>query len=569
VIIIYDSNGNMISSRTSAQYNGDKFPGQNSRWVTFDTDANAFVRYSYDELANRCAALYHTCGIARACVNKPFVYAIGDGLIFRSAIDADFLQMGADEAKEWSRRFTELVHLEKIETNYYEKTGLLYKEASITGDALLYFLREANDEKPFDLIAAGGHTINPDANSKGYSLGVRIDDYSRRLGVQTREGKEISFKDIDGNQSAVMFMLKERPGQIRGMSRFYSEIGRAKSFDRMWDATVERMVQEAVQLGYYNVTSSDPQAQADAMARAAAGKSRGDDLEKVAGETALTPGAMYTFGNKEGMTFNDLKIPSNNFGLGNEWTVNMFAMATGYAPEFILSKYSTSYTAHKDALNDTYKKITQERMSFIRNVEFVINLEYLKHFARTGQISVPVRFWEDYKIRRAMTAGSYLGVVPGHINPFQEVRADVAAEDAGYTSKEAIASKYVNDFWPMIDEMHAQRGAWERMTPDRQADQLAGDSEARDKDGRIDKEGRGTPANPGAAFLLLRREDENQLCDGTASIEKILEFPSIRSRVMTRPPNGFGLMPGSCISGEISIMSVSVREPFKSYSYVA
>jgi len=446
---------------SSPQYTGDRWITQNIGWTVYHADPNAFVRYTYGELANRAATLYHSSAIARACVHKPLAYVLGSGLVFRSAIDEDFLGLSKEDAKKWSKRFSQLLHAEKLEVDWYQKSARLYTDASITGDALVYLLREDEDDKPFDLIVAGGHDIDDKYQSEGCVLGVKIDKFNRLLGFRNQAEKDVELVDSAGNINAILYRGATRAGQVRGLSKYYSEIGRSRAFDRIWDATVERMVQEAVQVGYYNVTSSDPERQAMAAARAAAGRKKEgvNEIKKMGGSIAMSPG-MYVFGNEEGLQFTDLKTPSNNFASANEWMLNMFAMATGYSPEFLMSKYSTSYTAHKGALNDVWRRITMERDGFVRQVEDPINMEYLKHFIRTGQLEVPVEFWADYRIRRAYAAGTYIGPALGAINPLQEVRADIEAVTNGGMTLEAFAAKRGIDFWPTLDEMQAQFAAW-------------------------------------------------------------------------------------------------------------
>ena len=466
MLLIIGSDGKIERRASSPQYTGDKWGTQNVGWTVYGADPNAFVRYSYRELADRAATLYHTSAIARACVHKPLAYVLGSGLVFRSAIDDDFLELSEDEARKWSRQFSQLLHAEKLEAGWYQKSAQLYIDAAITGDAVVYLLREDGDAKPFDPIIAGGHDIDESYQQNGHILGVKADDFNRLLGFRNRAGKEVQLVDSDGNTNAIIYRGATRAGQIRGLSRYYSEIGRSKAIDRVWDSTVERMVQEAVQVGYYNVQTSDPLRQAEASARAARGEKKegADEMRKMGGGIPMSPG-MYVFGNSEGLSFTDLKTPSNNFGVANEWILNLFAMATGYAPEFLSSKYSTSYTAHKGALNDTWRRIMMERDHYVRQVEDVIILEYLKHFVRSGQLKVPQTFWADYRVRRAYSAGSYLGPVLGAINPYQEARADIEAVANGGMTQEAFAAKRGVDYWPMLDEMRAQYDAWHNPEP--------------------------------------------------------------------------------------------------------
>ncbi len=479
--IIFGPDGKTISRDISAQYTGEKTGGELRGWNTFTADPNAFLLSSYKLLCQRNATLYHTSAVARACVNKPITYEIGDGLVFRSAIDAEFLGISETEAKDWSREFTELLHYEKLESNYYEKQKLILREAKITGDSILYFLREGIDGIPFDLVPAGGYAIDESKSDQGYTLGIKMDEYSRRTGFRQRQsGKHIDFRDENGYQNAIQFMFKERAGQARGYGSFYSEIARAKNLDRVWDATIERMFQESIQLGYFNTSFSDPKKQAAEMARQSAGRSKASDsVRPLTGSTEMRTGGMYMFENSESMQFTDLKTPSNNFGLANEWAVKMFGMATGWSPGFIMTEYSTSYTSHKGAFNDDLKHIMQDRATFIRLVDTVVNLEYLKHFILSGQLRVSEAFWSDYRIRRAYLEGTVLGPVPGHINPMQEINADIKANEAGALTKSQMSAKYGNDFWKMLSEWQSQQEAWSEASPAKRAEAFAADVEAR------------------------------------------------------------------------------------------
>lgn len=478
MLIVY-KDGKLSKSEVVQQYTGEKTGGEFKDWKLFGTDPSAFIRESYGILSSRNATLYHTSAIARACVNKPLNYSIGKGLYFKSLPDGDFLGMSSDGAKEWGRKFSQLLHYEKKASKYYAKQKILAREQRITGDALLYFVREEQDLKPFDIVITGGSAIDWEKTFDNYTLGIKTDDFNRRKGFWSSVSqKYVPFKDSEGNQIAIQFLSKDRAGQLRGLSIFSSEIARAKNLDRVWDATLERMVQEATQLGYFNASNTDVAGQARAMARMTAGNENqgSEDLtatEIGIGTTAEKTGGMYVLENSEGMQFTDLKTPGNNFGLANEWTVNLFGMATGIPPEVLMSKYSTSFTAHKGALNDFIKIFMDDRAEFIDTVDSVVNLEYLKHFVRTKQIEVSPAFWTDYKIQLAYLEGVHLGPIPGHINPLQEVNADIKAQEHGFTLKSSIATKYGNDFWNMIDSWEEEQKRWFEASPEKQAEQMA------------------------------------------------------------------------------------------------
>jgi hypothetical protein len=482
-IIILKGNGKVATDTYSSQYYGDKISGELDSWDTIANDPNRFIRDSYGILSDRNATLYQTEPMARACINKPLSYAIGDGVVLKSAINADYIGWSKAKANAWSRKFSTLLHLEKMAASWYDKQAILFREASICGDSLLYFIREKDSELPFELVTAGGHAIDWQKSldretGRNWNLGIELDKYGRRKAFwQSTTDSPMDFKDKFGNIQAIQFMFQELSGQARGYGMVHSVIALMKKMGKVWDATVARMVLESIMLGYYNVDHTDPAAQMRNFADRAKGKitptSTTESTSTLERANNVVPGTMMQLQNKESMTFTDLKTPSDNFGLANEWFLKMIAMGRSYPPEFILGEYSTSYTAHKGALNDAIKKFMQERTTYTRNVEKYVNLEYLKHFALTGQIEVPPGFWTDYKIREAMLMGSYLGPVPGHINPLQEVKADEAATKNAFTDHESTSRKYGHDFYEFFDGWAEQQDMWASASPEYKAETLA------------------------------------------------------------------------------------------------
>ena len=472
-------NGSLSGIQSGSQYDGSKTGGEFKKWRIHSSDPSEFVRETYGILSRRCATLYNTSAFARALVQKPAAYSIGKGVLFRSLPDASFLGMDREESVDWGRRFTSLLHYDKLAINYYQKQYELMTEQAIVGDSVLNFIREDND-LPFDLVTSSGATsIDWTKNDTLITSGIVHDEYLRRSGyVSGTTQKQIPFV-IDGDQNAIQFFLKERPGQMRGYSVYYAAIAHLKNADRVWDATIERMVMEAIQMGYFTASKTDVGAQAAQMAAAARGRnsqSKSNELKEISGSYDQKVGGMYRLENDEAMQFTDLKTPSNNFGNANEWLIRLASMSSCYAPEFIKGEYSTSFTAHKGALNDTMKRIMFERQMFIRNVDNPVNLAYLKNYVRTGQLEVNPSFWTSRSVQMAYLNGKHLGEVPGHINPLQEINAEVKANEAGVLLKSDISQRFGHyDFTSMLDEWQEQQNAWWNASPEKQLETVKND----------------------------------------------------------------------------------------------
>ena len=86
-------------------------------------------------------------------------------------------------------------------------------------------------------------------------------------------------------------------------------------------------------------------------------------------------------------------------------------MATGTPPEVILSRYESSFTAHKGALNDFVKSYKKKRATFQRTVMNPVILEIAKDAIQQGYISAPGFFQGGEMIQQAYLQGMYLAPV--------------------------------------------------------------------------------------------------------------------------------------------------------------
>ena len=480
-MLIINGRTGKLETRPSPQYDGSKIPGEFDQWINYTQDPNEFIKLSYGTLCDRSMTLYHTEPAARAAIEKPLCYTVGDGLFFRSQIDHNYLGMNAKKASDWSKRFTTLLHLEKIQANYYQKQSLLVRAGSITGDSWLYFIRDEATRKmglPFDLVTATGETADWEYSKDKYTLGIKMDDYNRRTGFrQAKTGTDIKFKTQKGRRNAIQFMFKMLPGQARGYGMIYHSIAMLKRMGRIWDAVTSRMVLEGMLVATVDSSEFDAEAEILAMAEAAAAEANGgtapSGVTEIAGTQAMSPGGIMQVRGKSPLKFTDMKSPSNNFDTANQYLLKLLAMARGYPPEFISGEYNTSYTAHKGALNDSMKMALVERGGYVSNVDTPVNQEYLEHFWRTGQIDLPPDYFNDYRVRRAFLAGVTLGPVPGHINPLQEVNADLKQVMGGLNTFDNVARKYGNEWEAMYPLWVEEQSKFLNGSADFRAEQMA------------------------------------------------------------------------------------------------
>lgn len=473
--VVVFRNGKVVNYYNGSQMTGEKIPGDLYSWDTYTTDPNLATINTYETLSKRGLTLYHTSGPIANAVSMNTNYAIGSGLVFRSQPDAEVLGISEKKLKKWAKRFQKLVHYYSESINYYEKQGIIFSTAMQMGDSLAFFVR--NPDSSFDIIETGGDQIKWDYTEDNVTLGIMHDEFLRRKGIVKQDLKKISFVNENGDQNLVQFYFKEMARQLRGWPISYKIINITKNNDRLWDATTQRAVLESIMFGTAKTDTVNTQLQAKSLAKAnKKNKDISDQniLQRIANVFKLGGGNIFELKRDDNLEFTDLKTPSNNFDKFNDAFIDVVGMASNTPPEVIKMKYSTSFTAHKGALNDFEKAFMRRRKTFIRTMEYPYIREVAKYLILNGFIKAP-GFFESPIIQRAWLNGNFLGPVPGHINPLQEVNAQVKAVENAFLKRSDVSERHGNDFDNMIDQWQEEEDRYYQASPEKKAEILAND----------------------------------------------------------------------------------------------
>ena len=468
------------SSGSSGTYDGEKIPGDLSAWNVLSSDANKKFYNTYSLLAERSGSLYQTYGPAKSAVDKQVDYAIGSGLIFRSQPEWNMIpNFDRASANDWAKEAQPIIDYYFHKYNFYEKQAVLMRTSLIYGDSLLFMLRDEMGMLA-DMIEFNGNYINSKYDKAyssdtgyGYTLGIKHDKYLRKMGIMGANGDESLFKDDEGRANFVQFMIKNEARQLRGIPLTSAIINLAKNDDRHHDAIVSRAVLESIILGNFKSDNEDPTRQTRLAASRNVAKIKGvpankNFVEKIAGAFKLGAGNVYRVGSDEGgMEFTKLETPSNNFGEFKTWMINYIGAATGTPAQVILSKYDTSYTSHKGAFNDFKKAYMYKRERFQETVMQSTVDACLSDAIDNGLISAP-GFYSNPMIRYAYSKGSYLGPVPGAINPLQEANANEKNVKNAFVKRADISSQFGNNFNNFIADWGEQEQEYYSLSPEKQ-----------------------------------------------------------------------------------------------------
>jgi len=472
-IIIY-KNGRVYNVDAGKQYDGEKIPGDLEGWNSYNVDPNSMLKDTYGIMVARSLTLYHTT-IIKAFVDKQADYAIGSGMFFRSQPDYKRIpDMTRESAKDWAKDFQSIVHFYCNKFNIYEKQRIMFVSTLSAGDSLLLFLR---DEQGFlsDIIEYGNDQIDWKMTDDTHTLGIERDEYFRRKAIIKLDGKAIKFKEDNEDQNIILFMFKQQARQMRGFPLHYGLINFMKNDDRHWDATTQRAVLESMQFGNFETDVSDPVQQARGMARNNIKEKlkKGEDVKegffsRIFNTMRMGTGNVYVTRKGEKLSFTDLKTPSNTFAQYKTAAYDYVGAYTGTPAEVAMSKYSTSYTAHRGTLNDFKINFTYKRNYFKNNVMQIVLKEIAKDAIKNKYITAPGFFMNPF-IQFAYLQGNYLAPVLGVINPLQEVNAEKTAVDAAFKLRGDAAAMYGNEWDNFLEEYTQQEIEYANISAEKQA----------------------------------------------------------------------------------------------------
>jgi hypothetical protein len=94
---------------------------------------------------------------------------------------------------------------------------------------------------------------------------------------------------------------------------------------------------------------------------------------------------------------------------------------------------------------------------------------------------MPENFFTNPIVREATLNGNWLGPIPGHINPVQEVNALVTAKDNAFITPADATMNYSATEWDaQIEEWQQQMDEWRSRAPEKKNSVIGNDLESND-----------------------------------------------------------------------------------------
>jgi lambda family phage portal protein len=413
------------------------------------SDPNDEISPALPALRARSRDLCRNNPLAGGAISNEVASVVGTGLSLQSRIDADYLDLGEDQADTWQRA-TEREFLYWAESvdcdasrhqDFYGLQALAFRSILESGDclALTPSIQRHGVLHPLAVqLVEADRLCNPDRKADNDSLiaGIEIDPITGealRAHVANRNPNSyrsratlkwtsVQFRSESGRRNALLLFDRRRPGQVRGVPKLAAVIEPLKQLGRYTEAEL----QAAVISGAFSVFITMEQ---EAFETLFTDADRGNYLRSATSwdgslnrNTLEAPGKAVNLLPGERVDSVNPGRPNSEFDPFVHAILKQIALGLEVPFEVMLKHFSSSYSASRAALLDAWRFFRGRRDWLAGAFCQPIYELWLDQAVALGRIKAP-GYFADPMTRWAYQRAAWVGDGPGSIDPVKEVNA--------------------------------------------------------------------------------------------------------------------------------------------------
>lgn len=458
-------------------------------WLTTAASADEDIVDNLGDLRERSRDLYMGAPLAASAIKTVRTNVIGSGLMLNAQIDAGFLGLTEDAARDWEANTerewrlwaeTSDCDIERRQT-FYQLQSLVLLSALLSGDVFVTLPVEKRPGCVYDLRVAlieADRVCNPDQIPGGANIlgGVEVGKYGEPVAywVARRHPGAISRTIADAGQSwkrvpafgaqsgrrNILHVMAdvERPAQRRGVPMLAPVIEALKQITRYTEA--ELMAAVVASMFTVFIKSKTPQTPLGP------GFAPGAGIDKDPNAYELGNGSIVGLEPDEDIGIADPKRPFAGFNAFIEAVGREIGAALEIPYELLIKHFNASYSASRAALLEAWKMFRMRREWIVGGFCQPVYEEWLREAVLRGRIDAP-GFFDDPAIRAAWCGAEWTGDSQGQLDPLKEANAAAVRVAEGFSTREREAAELTG---MKFEAIHAARKREEDL---RRADGLA------------------------------------------------------------------------------------------------
>lgn len=451
-------------------------------WLSGGSDADADIVDNLETLRNRSRDLYMGSPLATGALKTVRTNVVGSGLALNAQVDAKFLGLTEEQAKEWEenterewRLWSESVNCDaERRQTFFQLQSLVLLSALMSGDVFVTMPVIPRKGCAYDLrigLIEADRVCNPlNASTTANILGgIEVGTYGETVaywvakhhpGAIPRMGQDLqqewkrvlAFGTTTGRRNVLHIMADvERPAQRRGVPMLAPVIEALKQLSRYSEAEL----MAAVVSGMFTVfvKSNTP----DSPLATAFNPSMQVDKDPNAYE--MGNGSIVALDEGEEVQIADPSRPNPNFDPFVIAICRQIGAALEIPYELLVKNFTASYSASRASLLEAWKMFRMRREWLVGNFCQPIYEEWLTEAVLKGRVQAP-GFFDDPAIRAAWCGAEWFGDAQGQLDPLKEANAAKVRVDEGFSTREREAAELTG---MKYDQVHAVRKREEAM----------------------------------------------------------------------------------------------------------
>lgn len=442
-------------------------------------DLPTLRRQSRDLLRNEALAL--------GAIAKSETNVVGVGLSPQSRIDARYLGISDEEASEWQRDAERVFRAwasratadAERRLSFGTMQSVVFRAMLESGDVFVLRRYLKRPGTPFGLacqIIEGDRVCNPlgvpdsarlragvELDQNGAPIAYHVADVhpgESSLGVLSgRKVRRVPAYDKNGDPLTLAIGRKARPGQTRGIPYLAPVIEPLKQLGRYTEAELSAAVISAFFAVF--VTSQDPVTDVLTAGGSAGISWDGDPVEGIPeparpSRIKLQSGMVTTLAPGEDIRSANASRPNSQFDPFVQALLRQIAMGLGLSYESFLGHFTSSYSASRAAIIETWRHYARERAYLIEAFCSPVYSWVISEAIASGRLEAPGFFDDPFK-RDAWLRADWIGQGMPQIDPLKEAKAAKEWNSLGIWSKQDIAAAQGRDYETIRDQIARER----------------------------------------------------------------------------------------------------------------
>lgn len=439
-------------------------------WLTKALSADEDIVENIEQLRARSRDLYMGAPLATGAIKTVRTNVIGSGLALNAQVDAKFLGLSEEQAREWEenterewRLWSESVEcdVERRQT-FFQLQSLVLLSAILSGDVFVTMPIIKRPGSVYDLrigLIEADRVCNPkftdpiDLTGRNILGGVEVGKYGETLAywvasrnpntvprLYSKNDVKLEWKRVQafgaktGRRNVLHVMADvERPAQRRGVPMLAPVIESLKQLSRYSEAEL----MAAVISGMFTVfiESNTPQTPLGQMINPAM---RVDDEDEKSYE--MGNGAIVPLEQGEKISTANPGRPNTAFDGFVMSICRQIGTALEIPYELLIKNFTASYSASRAALLEAWKMFRMRREWIIGNFCQPIYEEWLTEAILKGRVKAP-GFFDDPAIKAAWCGAEWYGDAQGQLDPLKEANAAKVRVEEGFSTREREAAE--------------------------------------------------------------------------------------------------------------------------------